>query len=66
MKDCMKIMKKGEILTNDKGIEAIIVDIVEDWVEVKQSNGYRFQIKRRDLQKEIRSGKLRWKKRLTK
>lgn len=65
MKDYMKIMKKGEILTNDKGIEAIIVDIVEDWVEVKQSNGYRFQIKRRDLQREIRSGKLRWIKRLT-
>ena len=49
MKDCMKIMKKGEILTNDKGIEAIIVDVIEDWVEIKQSNGYRFQIKRRDL-----------------
>ena len=66
MKDCMKIMKKGEILTNDKGIEAIIVDIIEDWVEIKQNNGYRFQVKRRDLQKEIRSGRLRWKKRLTK
>lgn len=65
MKDYMKIMKKGEELINDKGIVATIVDIVEDWVEVKQSNGYRFQIKRRDLQKEIRSGKLRWKKRLT-
>lgn len=66
MKDYMKIMKKGEELINDKGIVATIVDIVEDWVEVKQSNGYRFQIKRRDLQKEIRSGRLRWKKRLTK
>lgn len=65
MKDYMKIMKKGEELINDKGIVATIVDIVEDWVEVKQSNGYRFQIKRRDLQKEIRSGRLRWKKRLT-
>lgn len=56
-------MKRGDILVNSKGIKAKIVDISIDGneVEIYQSNGYRIKVNRRQLQKEIKEGRLSWK-----